>query len=103
MTLKQVRELLQGALDKGDEQTSSYYIQLLERCKVTINYVQETDQDKQERTHENIRNMFITRGMSKFDVNNLIKANPLQANETPQQYFDRISEIPQVKNKLNRG
>lgn len=103
MTLKQVREHLQHALDGGDQQASTYYIQLLERCKVTINYVQETDLDKIERTHEAIRNLFINRGMTKFDVNNLIKANPLQANETAQQYFDRFIEVPQVKGKLTRG
>jgi hypothetical protein len=100
MTLKDLREALQRELDQGNKEKSIAYLQILERCNVTVNYIQESKEEKLERIQEYVRNKLIEKGLSKFDTNAILKSNQFSDHESPDEYIQRILSIPQVQYKI---
>lgn len=101
LTLEQVRIILQNALNTGDENTVKYYIQILDRLKVQVNYTEESEEELLNKKKIRAKEIFVGWGLSKADAQSIINNNQIKENETAEVYAQRMKNFIDTRNRSN--
>lgn len=80
MSLKQVKEILQQAIDKGDHSTAEYYMKILERFNIRVSYDEVTEEDKISDIKSRVKEILMSKGVTRADATFLINDNPIKIN-----------------------